>query len=51
MEHKRVKILHNAIAGAINKGKIKKSDPYYDKLMKIIDSLRNFNCEVGEKST
>ena len=50
VEHARVKSLHNAIANSINKGKIKKSDPYYNKLMKILDSLRDFNCEVGEKS-
>ena len=50
VEHTRVKSLHNAIANSVNKGKIKKSDPYYDKLMKIVDSLRKFNCEVGEKS-
>ena len=50
IENEKVKLLHNAIANAINKGKVKKSDLYYEKLMKIIESLRNFNCEVGEKS-
>lgn len=50
VEHKKVKTLHNSIANAINKGKVKKSDPYYGKLMKIIDSLRDFNCDVGGKT-
>lgn len=50
IEHGKVKLLHNAIANAINKGKVKKSDPYYDKLMKIVDSLLDFNCDVGGKS-
>ena len=50
VEYARVKSLHNAIANAVNKGRIKKSDPYYDKLNEIIDSLRDFNCEVGAKS-
>ena len=50
IENEKVKSLHNAIANAINKSKVKKSDPYYDKLMKIVNSLRDFNCDVGGKS-
>jgi hypothetical protein len=46
----QVKRLHNAIATAVNKGKIKKSDPYYDKLEKVIQSLRDFNCAVPSQA-
>lgn len=46
----KVKRLHNAIANAVNKGRILKNDPYFDKLQKIIKSLREFNCAVPNQS-
>lgn len=48
-EYKQIKSLHNAIANAINVGKVNRSDPHYNRLLKIIESLRAFNCKVGHK--
>ncbi|MGZ4098919.1 MAG: hypothetical protein ACXVNM_08570, partial [Bacteroidia bacterium] len=38
----KAKKIHNLIVDAMNKGKLKRSDPYFDRVVKIINSLKEF---------
>ena len=45
----RVARLHKAISKAIDTRKITKTDPYYDKLQAVLESLKTFSCDLDGK--